>query len=289
MEIIEYTTEQLIGLMPHPAVDANKYSRGKLTVVGGSADYPGAASLAAYAAQRMGAGYVEVACAPESVAAVRAFRPSLVVRSWDDWNPADLSVSREGHLHACLLGPGFDASDLMWAALVIDALRSAAMPVVVDGGAISAIASHSGMDALRNRAARGQATVVTPHGGEATRMARAAGADPDMDSANLSLVLARVYASTVVLKGPDTFISDGVRVVAMRLGTPALAKAGTGDVLAGMVGALLAQGLAPLDAAVLGATLHAEAGRAAAERLSDVCVTPEDVIDAIPQAVRKWA
>ena len=87
------------------------------------------------------------------------------------------------------------------------------------------------------------------------------------------------------VKGPETYVSDGDQVIRMSLGTPALAKAGTGDVLAGMIGALLAQGLDPLDAAVLGATLHAQAGRAAEARLTAICVTAEDVIEAIPQAV----
>ena len=80
----KYTLEQVAALLPWPDDLANKYSRGKLTLIAGCADYPGAACLAAVASQRMGAGYTEVACSPESVAAVRAASPSLVVRAWDE-------------------------------------------------------------------------------------------------------------------------------------------------------------------------------------------------------------
>ena len=80
----KYTLEQVAALLPWPDDLANKYSRGKLTLIAGCADYPGAACLAAIASQRMGAGYTEVACSPESVAAVRAASPSLVVRAWDE-------------------------------------------------------------------------------------------------------------------------------------------------------------------------------------------------------------
>ena len=82
-----------------------------------------------------------------------------------------------------------------------------------------------------------------------------------------------------------TYVSDGEQVVRMAEGTSALAKAGTGDVLAGMMGALLAQGLDPVDAGVLAATLHARAGRLAAERLTAICVCAEDVIEALPAAI----
>ena len=92
-----------------------------------------------------------------------------------------------------------------------------------------------------------------------------------------------------MVKGPDTFVSDGEGVVRVTEGTAALAKAGTGDVLAGMLGALLAQGLDPLDASVLAVTLHARAGRIAADRLTTISVTAEDVAAAIPLAIRSVA
>ncbi|WP_165054349.1 MULTISPECIES: NAD(P)H-hydrate dehydratase [unclassified Adlercreutzia] len=284
-KVSEYDGGRLAALLPWPARDVNKYTRGKLTLVAGSALYSGAASLAAVAAQRMGAGYVEVACAPESVGAVRASRPSLVVRSWDSWDGFGEIAPREGHPCACVVGPGFDASGAAEADLVLRAVAQVAAPVLVDGGALSILSTEAGLAAAHVRAQHARALVMTPHGGEAARLARAAQVDRALEPAALVRALARAWRCVVALKGPDTFVSDGAQVVAVRQGTPALAKAGTGDVLAGMVGALLAQGLGALDACVLGVTLHAEAGRAAAAELTDICVTPEDVIEAIPQAV----
>lgn len=293
--VVEYEEDRLRELVPWPTADANKYTRGKLVLVAGSARYPGAACLAARAAQRAGAGYVEVVCAPESVSVVRAYAPSLVVRAWDAWGASEVPALRAGRPCACVVGPGFDARDEWACELALDVIARAEAPVLVDGGALSALASEAGLRAACERAQRGDALVVTPHGGEAARMARAAGMgclgeDSGNTASDFANALARAYCCTVVLKGPDTYVADGTSpddapIVAMREGTSALAKAGTGDVLAGIVGALLAQGLDRLDAGVLGATLHARAGAAVACELTSVCVTPEDVIDALPQVL----
>ena len=106
-----------------------------------------------------------------------------------------------------------------------------------------------------------------------------------MDPWAQAKALAQAYEAIIVLKGPDTYISDGDAVVAMTQGTPALAKAGTGDALAGIISALLAQQVPALDACVLGATLHAEAGSIAARKWAELSVIPEDVVQAIPEAI----
>ncbi len=283
-----YPEERLRALLPWPGAEANKYTRGRLVLVAGSAAYPGAACLAAFAGQRMGAGYTEVVCAPESVSVVRAFRPGLVVRSWEGRQvPEALRAPTEKKPCACVIGPGFDARGNMEKALVNAVLTEVAPPVVVDGGALTLLAGEEGLALTKARAGVGQPLVLTPHEGEAARLEAAAGISPAKDPAERAAALALAYRATVVLKGPVTYISDGTRTFGMTEGTPALAKAGTGDVLAGMIGALLAQGLAPMDSAVLGATLHARAGRAAADTLTDICVTPEDVVDALPQVIAR--
>lgn len=319
-----YDDTCLARLLPHPVADANKYARGTLTLVAGSAAYPGAACLAAAAAQRMGAGYTQVVTAPESVRTVQAFRPSLVVRSWDSWDAAAQRAFEPGRPCAYVVGPGFDAADERAAELAFSVLGYAHAPVLVDGGAFTALASERGLKVLRRRFLRGLPTVLTPHAGEAARLAAAFGVGAAVPEAGrgqeaFALDLARACGATVVLKGPDTCIAqpdgaadveavgvadaavqadgtDEVGVLAerdcflmMREGTPALAKAGTGDVLAGLIGALLAQGLGAFDASTLGAVLHARAGRLAAGRLGDICVIPEDVVEALPEAVGNLA
>lgn len=316
MTVCEYSKDHLVALLPLPDQDANKYTRGRLTAVVGSARYPGAACLVAAAGQRMGAGYTEVITDPSAVACVRAFRPSLVVRSWDGWKPvasvpvsgpdpvpssdSDLDLELDpapcldalfaathpGKPHAYVVGAGFDAEDQKAASLVHAVLKHANAPVLVDGGGLGALATKKGQRLLRRRFLLGLPTVVTPHIGEASRLAGVFGLPVD-DRAELARLISLSFGVIAVVKGPDTFISDGERTALMGEGTPALAKAGTGDVLAGMIGALMAQGLVPFDAAMLGATLHARAGCEAAVRFTSIAAIAEDVLDAIPAAIRE--
>jgi hydroxyethylthiazole kinase-like uncharacterized protein yjeF len=277
----------LAALAPWPDPQANKYTRGKLSLVAGAAAYPGAACLAGAAAERAGAGYTEVFCAGESLLAVRSFRPSLVARDWREWHPARQEARRSDRTGACVIGCGFDG-DARQRELVAETVRAATGPVLIDGGAIGLMADKAGQRLARERAERGVGPLVlTPHGGEAARLARGAELEGALGGPELAVGLARAYRALIVLKGPITFIADAEGIVeTMDRGTAALAKAGTGDVLAGIIGALLAQGLAPRDAAALGCALHAEAGRAAAQELTEICVSAEDVIAALPQAVR---
>lgn len=286
-----YDAARLASLLPGPASDAHKYSRGKLTIVGGAAAYPGAACLAAAASQCMGAGYTEVVCAPESVPTVRAYRASLVVRSWEDLDSLSFANAYPGRPVAYAVGSGLDAagdSAVEARRLVHRALKHVHAPLLVDGGGLTMLASDKGRRLMRRRFVNGWPTVITPHAGEAARLAAPLDLSTD-DPERLARLLALAYGAIAVVKGPDTFISDGDEVVCVTEGTAALAKAGTGDVLAGMLGALLAQGLDPVDASVLAVTLHARAGRIAADRLTAISVTAEDVVAAIPLAIRSVA
>lgn len=274
--------------IPFPARDANKYTRGKLVCVAGSATYPGAAVLAARAGQRMGAGYTEVVTARDAVDVVRLSSPSLVVRSFDGWRASDLPVFSSQKPCAVCVGPGFDSSDARSADLVVDVLASAKCPVVVDGGGLAAFAQKRVLRYLERRFADGLPTVVTPHGGEAARMAAAWGIESS-EPAELVQKLACAFGCIAVLKGSVTYVSDCDELLVMDEGTPALAKAGTGDVLAGMIGALLAQGVDPLEAAWSGSLLHARAGRAAEEKFTQISVTAEDVVEAIEDIDRPAA
>lgn len=295
--------KELASRIPLPAKDANKYTRGKLVIVAGSAAYPGAACLSSLAAYRMGAGYVEVACSPEALPVLHAFNPNVVARSWKGWMPSISGFAKADAEHpaACLIGPGM-TGDSSESPLILEVMRSCSLPLVVDGGAITVLASEAGRLAASSRSEAGLKTIVTPHFGEAARLARPFGiAAPEnpgehrKEDARFAQRLALLYGATVVLKGSDTFIatdavSDGGKDRIVRLmdrGTPVLARAGTGDVLSGMVGSLLAQGLDPVCAAVLATTLHAEAGREAAKVLTEVSACATDVAECIPKAIAR--
>ena len=352
MAELRFSDADLAALIPLPKSNANKYTRGTLNVVGGSAQYPGAAVLASRAGQRAGAGYTQVWCAPESVATVRAGGPSLVVRAWDEQALDQALRKAENsaeHPMAVLIGCGFSGEDPCELQLLRTVLARK-VSVVVDAGALSGLArlmASEGSDFLHARAASGAGTplILTPHAGEASRLIGALNRDciGSWQNANqdeqenveqdgrqegrrsaswesraevcgeastgairevsagacresqadiaqqivAAHLLADAYAATVVLKGPETVVAHGSDTYLMDKGTPALAKAGTGDVLAGIIVALLAQGLSPVQAAALGTRLHADAGNEAARRLGVVSVIPEDVIDCIPVSIQE--
>lgn len=272
----------LVRLLPRVPKDANKYTRGQLTLVAGCDEYPGAAALASRAAQESGAGYVQTYVQDSVQNVVRVMcGPSLVVRPWSAWDVQKATPSDSGHPRAYAFGSGFDGDDGKCRSLALDAVCFLSAPLLLDGGALRAISTQGGVRACSQRGASGRVTVVTPHGGEAAGLARAAGISAE-SPADLAREIACAYGCFTVLKGPDTYISDGKRTVVMTFGTPALAKAGTGDVLAGIIGALMAQGMDAFDAGALGASVHALAGVRASDEKGVTSVRPEDVADQIP-------
>lgn len=280
-----WTDDMLCRLLPTLAIDAHKFSRGVLTVVAGSKAYPGAALMTAHASQRMGTGFTELVSVGDACRmAVQAY-PSLVVYDLDSFDPSVFFGSKGRKRQAVCIGPGFVPGHQKSDALVIDVLKSASCPVLVDGGALACLSSKKALKVLAKREKRGYPTVITPHTGEAGRLCAGLGI-ADESPMLVAQKLSSAMGVIAVVKGPDTFISDGDRVYAMKEGTPVLAKAGSGDVLAGMAASLMAQGIAPFDAAVLATTLHARAGVLAACELADISITPEDVIETIPAAVR---
>ncbi len=300
MDIERYDPHRLAQAIPFPAADTNKYTRGKLTILGGAAEYPGSVCLAGAAAMRLGAGYVECLCAASTVPIVQQSLASLVVREWDPalLSSGGLSSQDDRHPQACLIGSGMydDRSLQRW--LVQEALKGCAAPLVLDGGALRVLADAQLSEMACKRAAAHRVSVLTPHGGEAAALARAVSIEAPGDEtaieaqAAFAQALANAYQAFVLLKGPVSFIAapeqtQGAEplVYLMDQGTPALAKAGTGDVLAGMVGALLCQGGDPLASCVLACTLHGEAARCAAAEVGVISVCAEDVISHLPAAI----
>jgi hydroxyethylthiazole kinase-like uncharacterized protein yjeF len=280
-----WAAAQYRALLPLPAPADHKNVRGRVLVVAGSRAYPGAAILATYGAQRMGAGYVTLAVPESAVSTAHAHLVSAVVVGMpEDTSHAfasrdvDRVLDIAGEYDAVVLGPGLTVARgaVMLARTLVARLE---MPLVIDADALNALVDVTGL--LVDRAAP---TVITPHPGEAARMLGAATEDVQADRLSAASRLA-LGKTACVLKGAGTVVAVEGRVVLNTSGSPALATAGTGDVLAGMVGTLLAQGLAPLEAGALAAYVHGRAGEAAAESLTPICVRAEDVAEHVPMAV----
>jgi len=234
------------ALLPVPGRASDKYRRGVVGLVAGSAAYPGAAVLSAEGAVRAGAGMVRYV-GPAAVAAeVRAHRPEVVA--------TDGRPSAAGRVQAWVVGPGL-GTDAAAAALLDDVLASD-VPVLIDADALTLLA---GRGSLR----RAAPTLLTPHAGE---LARLCGTTPaEVEGARLDHARRAVteYRAAVLLKGYTTVVvgGDGAAAHINGTGSAALATAGSGDVLAGMAGALLAAGLPLVSAAAAAAHLHGLAAR----------------------------
>ena len=244
------------GCWPEAAIDSHKYSRGAALVASGPLTSCGAARLAAEAALRVGAGIVTVATPPDAMATVAAWRAAFVVRPAADMSEL-ARLLREPRLRAAVLGPGLGLGDDVWSA--IRGALEGHMALVLDADAITQAARRPD-EAFSLIKARDGGVVLTPHEGEFGRLF------PDIGGSKLDRARAAAVRSgaVVLLKGPDTVIAhpDG-RAAINENGTAALATAGSGDVLAGIIGGLLAAGRPAFEAAALAAWMHGEAGRVA--------------------------
>ncbi|HLH67193.1 MAG TPA: NAD(P)H-hydrate dehydratase [Solirubrobacteraceae bacterium] len=282
---------RVLAELPRRGPDSNKFTAGTVLVCGGSAGLTGAPCLAAMAAMRAGAGYV-TALVPRSLSAVFEQRllevMTLGLPDRDGVLAADAApvvIERCARAGALVLGPGL-GRDQAAAELARAVAAQAPVALVLDADGLGA---HAGR--LESLATRPAPTVLTPHEGELARLLEL----PSSEVSAHRLALARRAAlrarAVVVLKGDDTLVAApggdraGDQLVAVsRGGSPALATAGTGDVLAGVIGALLAAGAPPFTAACAGVLIHARAGALAAQRVGVDGVIASDVISLLARA-----
>jgi ADP-dependent NAD(P)H-hydrate dehydratase / NAD(P)H-hydrate epimerase len=241
---------------PRLRIDGHKYDRGHAVVVSGPMESTGAARLAARAALRVGAGLVTVATSKAAFYVNAAQLTSIMVSAFDGPHGLGEKLS-DPRVNSVLIGPGAGASqetrDLVAATLSSEAT------VVLDADGLSAF-SESPQDLFQLIKQRSSPSILTPHEGEFNRLF------PELDNAPSKLERARraaeISGGLVVFKGPDTVIAAPDGLAAITDGAPPwLATAGTGDVLAGLIAGLSAQGMAALDAAVAGVWIHGELGR----------------------------
>ncbi|WP_327184622.1 NAD(P)H-hydrate dehydratase [Streptomyces sp. NBC_01334] len=252
------------ALLPVPGGESDKYRRGVVGIAAGSARYPGAAVLAVAGALRGGAGAVRYV-GPAGDAVVARFPETLV---------SDQGPRQAGRVQAWVVGPG--AGD---DAKTVAEVLSAEVPVLIDADGLRL----ADADAVRGRTAP---TLMTPHAGEAAALLGVAREEVEGARLRSARELAARYRATVLLKGSTTLVADAGGAGTVRVnatGTAWLATAGSGDVLSGLAGSLLAAGLSALDAGSVGAYLHGLAGRFAADGAP---VGAQDVAAAVAGAWR---
>lgn len=278
----EFNQEQVLSQLPDRDPWGHKGSFGKLLMLCGSLGYTGAAYFAAMGALRCGAGLVFLGV-PESIYAIEAVKlaePVVFPLPQKDGKLSVLAVpeilQRLSRVDAVLIGPGLGQSEGTLEGIRA-VLENAQCPVVLDADGINMVAAHK--DLLRGRR---YPTIVTPHDGEFVRLGGVFGEDRMKSAA----ALARDLGCIVLLKGHITCITDGETHYRNRTGNPGMAVGGSGDVLAGMITALLGQGLMPLEAAACGAWIHGAAGDLAAKELGQYGMLPSDLLERIPRLLK---
>ncbi len=258
--------------IPPLCAQDNKYTRGHVLVLGG-AEMTGAARLAALAAQRAGAGVVTLAATQSSWPIYAASLMSVITR------PCTLAHWRalvaDGRVNPVLMGPGAGVGARTKTAL--SAAAAAGKTLILDADALTVLATDAKLRAAISPCAK----ILTPHEGEYRRLAEALRLDSTLGKRERAQTLAQCLQAVVVLKGGATVISDGVKTLVTH--PPHwLATAGTGDVLAGIIAALVGQGMEPFDAAAAGVWLHSEAAREHGHGM-----IAEDVIASLPALLQQ--
>jgi hydroxyethylthiazole kinase-like uncharacterized protein yjeF len=313
---LEVVTAEMVSrlLLGRPR-DAHKGTFGKALLVAGSINYTGAAYLAASAATRVGTGLVTLAI-PAAIHSALASKISEAtylilpqVMGIISEEGVGLLMEKAGDYQALLLGPGLTQEkeavgfvhELFQASAHprrrgrmgfqpggtsgegTEPEQAAIPPVVVDADGLNALALREGADWWRRLPAN---SVLTPHPGEMARLMGVETGEVQADRLGIAGEMAREWGHVVLLKGAHTVVADpDGTVVVQPFSTPALATAGSGDVLAGAIVGLLAQGLAPFDAAVAGAYLHGLAGRWAEEQIGPAGAVASDLLRLLPQAI----
>jgi NAD(P)H-hydrate epimerase len=280
--------DRVTGLIPTRGSESTKFAAGSVLVCGGSLGLTGAPSMACESAMRAGAGYV-TALIPASLNLVFETRllevMSVPLPDADGSLVAAASetvLGRISRADALVLGPGLGREPEAQG-LARSLAAAAELPLLLDADGLNA---HAGK--LASLARRGAPTVLTPHAGELARLLESDSAAIGARRLESARRAADLSGAIVVLKGDDTLVADPSGLVGVsRGGAPALATAGTGDVLSGVIGAYLAKGMEPFAAACAGVLVHATAGRVCASEIGAEGVIASDVIAALPRALRQ--
>jgi NAD(P)H-hydrate epimerase len=275
-------------LLPDRPRDAHKGTFGTVLVLAGSLGFTGAAYLASTAAARTGAGLVRLLvantiypilaakCTEVMATPVQEVAPGAVGHAAYDSVLRQMTAAEAG-----VIGPGLGRDRSTWR-LVIDLVHHVTCPLVVDADALNALA-----DATRSKTKLGKNRILTPHPGEMARLTGKTVEAIGADRAGSARKAAKEWGAVVVLKGARTVVAhpDG-RISEDPHEVPALATGGTGDVLSGIIGGLIAQGSDPYAAAVTGVYIHGAAGRRLAHRLGDSGLLASDLLLEIPAVMK---
>ena len=282
MEYRSLNHQQVLSYLPDRCPWSHKGNYGRVLLLCGSVGYTGAAAMAAMGALRAGAGLVYLGV-PESIYAIEAVKltePIVLPLAEDHGKLSVESICKIAELlprmDAVLVGCGMGQSEGSFAVVKL-VLEQAKCPVILDADGINVLSEH--MDILRGRT---YPTVLTPHDGEFARI----GGTIREDRLESAVNFAKQWGCILLLKGYRTCITDGQSHFVNTTGNPGMATGGSGDILAGIIAALIGQGLPPLEASACGAWLHGAAGDICAKEIGQYGMLPTDMLHALPRLMK---
>ncbi len=274
-----------LSQLPDRPIDGHKGMFGRVLIVGGSRDMLGAPVLAGTAALRMGAGLVQIAVPREILPAALSITPELIGLGLETAKDEKRLFEAAEIADSIVIGPGLGQSTFAKSRVL--RLIRLNKPMVIDADALNILAHQKRWPTSCKAFA-----VLTPHPGEMKRLGKLIGInDIPTDEAGRIEVATRAandFGQIMVLKGHRTVVTDGSRVYVNQTGDSSLSKAGSGDVLSGIIATLLAQKMERFEAACAGVWLHGKAGELAGARLGRRCVLARDVTVALPDAIRQY-
>ena len=286
------TKEYIKTVFPKREQNSHKGTFGNVLNIAGSINYRGAAYLSTKSALKVGAGYVELASIKEVVDSVSTLCPEAVFIPLAQKNGTIVAEEYKKiskilpKIKVLLFGCGISSIEKnqeeieQFVRTLLLNSEFSEKPVIIDADGINII-SRLKIEKLPFK------TILTPHPAELSRLLEIDVSDIRKDRIKYAEIAAKKYKSVIVLKGQNTVITDGEKVFINKTGNSALAKAGTGDVLAGMIAGFCSQGTDFLNAAILGVYLHGLAGEIASEKMSEYSVNASELIDFIPDAILK--
>jgi ADP-dependent NAD(P)H-hydrate dehydratase / NAD(P)H-hydrate epimerase len=278
---------EVLALAPRRGAQSTKFSSGQVAIAGGSRGLTGAVRMTSLAAIRAGAGYATVAVPADLEVVFELAQPEVMSVGCPGGDGCLMPASKKAVLRtferaaAGVLGPGLGRNPGSFE-LAREIAAEIAAPLVIDADGLNAFAGRLGELSFR-----GAPTILTPHAGELGRLLERDSTEVEAHRLACAREAAEKAAAVVVLKGDDTIVTDGTRTAVNAVSAPALATAGSGDVLSGMIAALLARGLEPFAAACAAVIAHARAGQDAAARVGAAeSVIATDVIGSVPLGIR---
>ncbi len=267
--------------IPARRKDAHKGNYGHVLIIAGSRGMSGAAYLSALSAYRTGAGLVKILTVEDNRAILQSSLPEAIVVSYEPEEVGSESFhtllnENLAWASVIVIGPGLSTAEYV-SDILEEVLSEAFVPVIMDADALNILAQHPFLTRYYT-----ENIIITPHLGEMSRLTKLDVERIDRDRMGVATEYQKMYGITVVLKSQETVIASRERVYLNKTGTPALAKAGSGDVLTGVIAGMICHGFEDDEASAYACFLHGLAGRLAAKKLGEHSVIARDVIHFLP-------